>query len=309
MSPAARLSLAVASSAIAYGAALAVPALAAPLLLLAPLPGMLVGVSGSVGATATWGVLASVVVSLVLGGPVALGFLLPIALPALAVALAVRLRWSFDRAVLAGLVVWCLGVLCLLVKAYGDVDALLAAAREQLGASFDLALATSQSMGAPDSTIAVMEADKANLVSSLLELLPAFVLLTGGVFVVVNVLLLRSWAGVYGHVNLRLWRAPDALIWLLIAAGFAMFVPIPLLSLAARNVFIAVLGCYFCQGLAIVSYYLARFRLPRALRIASFALIAIHQVFAATVLALGIFDFWANFRRPSPGPAEFDFRD
>jgi uncharacterized protein YybS (DUF2232 family) len=103
-----------------------------------------------------------------------------------------------------------------------------------------------------------------------------------------------------------LWRAPDALIWVLIATGFAMFVPLGLFTLVARNVFLVLLGCYFCQGLAIVSYYLARFRLPRAVRIASYALIAIHQVLTATVLALGVFDFWANFRR---GPADLQFRE
>jgi uncharacterized protein YybS (DUF2232 family) len=202
-----------------------------------------------------------------------------------------------------------LGAGCLLAAAYDDLPTVLAAVREHVLESFDLALATMRSMGAPDGTLASMEAEKDGLVTGLVEMAPALVVLTGALFIIANVLLTRRWAGVYSEVNLLLWRTPDALIWTLIAAGFGMFVPAPSVALTARNVFIVLLGGYFCQGLAIVSYYLAWFRLPRAVRIASYTLIAIHQVLAATVVALGIFDLWANFRRVSVGPADIEFRE
>ena len=78
--------------------------------------------------------------------------------------------------------------------------------------------------------------------------------------VLANLVLLRSWTGIAGNVNLRLWRTPDALIWALIVAGFAMFLPLHAAALAARNLFVVLLGCYFGQGLAIVSYYLPALR-------------------------------------------------
>ena len=86
-------------------------------------------------------------------------------------------------------------------------------------------------------------------------------------------------------------------IWVLILAGFGMFAPSFSVAVAARNVFVVLLGCYFCQGLAIVSYYLDRFRLPRGIHVASYVLIAVQHVVAAMVLALGVFDLWGNFRR------------
>jgi len=309
MSPATRLGLAISASTAAYAAATALPAVAAPLLVLAPLPGLLVGVQVSAAAASAWCFLAGTTIGTVLGGAAAIGFLLPIAFPALALVLALRAAWSFDRAVVTGVVVWYVGVIGVLLAAYGNPERVLQAAQEQISTSFDLAVTTSRSMGAPESTLTTMEGDRDSLVTGLVELLPGFLLLTGAAFILINVLLLRAWCGVYGSVNLRLWRAPDRLIWLLIGAGFGMFIPTPPVALAARNIFVVLLGCYFCQGLAIVSYFLVQFRLPRSLRIASYALIAIHQVFAATVLALGVFDFWANFRRLSAGPADLDLRD
>jgi len=108
-------------------------------------------------------------------------------------------------------------------------------------------------------------------------------------------------------VNLRFWRAPDNLIWTLILAGFAMFVPVPAVALVARNAFVVLLGCYFCQGLAIVDYYLVRFRLPRGLRVVSYLLILVQHVVTVLVLALGVFDLWGNFRRLGAGPADVRF--
>jgi uncharacterized protein YybS (DUF2232 family) len=303
MPPAPRLALAVAVTSAAYVAALLWPALAVPLLLFAPLPALVLAVAAPGGYAGAWLAITATLTGAVLGVEAALGFVLPIGIPAIVLAVGIRRFWSFDRTVLAGVLSWCLGVGLLLFFAYGDAPAALAGARAQLAGSFDLAVATSRSMGAPEATIAAMEADRDVVIATFLDLLPAFMVLAGGLLVIANVLMVRAWTGVYREVNLRLWQAPDILIWALIAAGFGMFVPGA--AVAARNVFIVLLGCYFCQGLAIVSYYLVRFRLPRTVRIASYALIAMHQVLTATVLALGVFDFWANFRRRSAADLQF----
>jgi hypothetical protein len=94
------------------------------------------------------------------------------------------------------------------------------------------------------------------------------------------------------------------LIWVLIAAGFGLFVPIDAVASVARNVFIVVLAGYFCQGLAIVSYYLRRLQLPAGLRVASYLLIGFQQVVTGIVLMLGVFDFWGDFRRLSISAAD-----
>ncbi len=83
-----------------------------------------------------------------------------------------------------------------------------------------------------------------------------------------------------------------------------MFLPWRPIDILARNFFLVLLGCYFCQGLAIVSYFLERLRLPRGVRVAGYLLIAVQHVVAGMVLVLGVFDLWGNFRRLSTGSAD-----
>jgi uncharacterized protein YybS (DUF2232 family) len=303
------IGLAAAISAVLFATAMYVPAVAAPLLLIAPAPGLLIGVQRSSVGTILWALVSAAVLVTLLGLDATVAYVLAIAAPAFALASGVRAASSFNRVAVAGLAAWCGAMVCLLLLAYGSPERALAAAKEQMTGSFDLAVATSRSMGASEDALTSMAAEREGLIEAVVDLLPAFLILSGAVAVLANLLLVRAWTGIYGDVNLRLWRAPEPLIWVLIAAGFATFAPMTSVSLMARNLLVVLFGCYFCQGLAIVSYYFVRFRLPRAVRIASYALIAIHQVVAATVLALGVFDFWANFRRLSTGPADVSFRE
>jgi len=178
---------------------------------------------------------------------------------------------------------------------------------QQINSGLDLALSAYGSVGMADDTLAAMRADRAALVNGLVDILPALLVLCGAFMALLNIVLLRRWTNALEDVDLRLWRTPDALIWVLIVAGFAMFVPVEPLSLAARNAFIVLLGCYFCQGLAIVSYFLERLRLPRGVRLVGYLLIAVQHIVAGVVLALGVFDLWGNFRRLTVGSADVQF--
>jgi len=299
-----RLALAVAVSTGLYTAGLCFPPVATPLLLFVPMPGLVLATHAPSRECALWFALTASLTMALLGAPATVGFLLPLGAPTLVLAVGIRSFWSFERLVIAGVGAWAAAVTGLSLLAYGDVTALIAAAREQLLNSYNLALSTSGSIGAPDSTLVAMEAERDVLIDGLLQILPALVILTGALTVITNLVLLRNWMGIARNVNLRLWRAPDVLIWALIVTGFCIFMPVPPVALMARNVFLVLLGCYFCQGLAIVSYYLERFRLPRGIRVASYALIAVQHVVTAMVLALGVFDLWGNFRRlGTTGPA------
>jgi len=243
----------------------------------------------------------------VLGSPAAPGFVLPFGLPVLALAGGIRRAWPFEGTLLAGVAAWCIGIASLALLAYGDLATVIATAREQVTHSVELALSTYGSLGVSESTVTAMAAERDMLVNGLVEILPALVVLSGALIVVVNFMMLRSWTGVARDVNLRLWRTPDSLIWALIATGFAIFFPADPVALVARNLFLVLLGCYFCQGLAIVSFYLERLHLPRGIRIAGYVLIALQHIVAAMVLALGVFDLWGNFRRLNAGPADLSF--
>jgi len=302
-----RLAAAIAVSGGLYLTALSLPPMGTPFLLLVPFPGLLLAVRRGVIDSAAWLLFTAGATAALVGWAAVPGLVLPLGLPALVMTLALWRTWSLERTVLAGLATWTVGVTCMALLEYGDVVAMVNSAREQIDKSFALALSTSESLGTAGTATVLTEADRSALVDALLGILPALVVLTGAVMVIGNVVLLRASTGVFQEVNLRMWRTPDALIWALIAAGFGMYAPVPWAALTARNLFVVLLGCYFCQGLAIVAYYLDRFRLPRGIRIAGYVLIAVQHVVTAVVLALGVFDLWGNFRRSSAGPADVRF--
>jgi uncharacterized protein YybS (DUF2232 family) len=302
-----RLGLAVAVSSGLYAVGLSCAPAATPFVLLVPLPALILATQARFADCSAWALLTASVITVGFGAEAAPGFLLPFGIPSLLMAIGIRRFWSFERTALAAVMAWCLGIAGLALLTYGDMDTVVGMAREQLGNSVDLALSTYSSMGASESMMTAVQVERDTLVRGLLEILPALVVLTGAFTVIANLMLLRSWTDISRGVNLRLWRTPDVLIWALIGTGFGMFVPVPVATLVARNLFIVVLGCYFCQGLAIVSYYLERFRLPRGIRIVGYILIALQHVATAMVLALGVFDLWGDFRRLNVGPADVSF--
>lgn len=298
-----RLALAVMVSGGFYLAGISFAPVATPTLLLVPLPGLILAADTPL-ASSVWLLLTAGAVGLALGTGAAASWLLLFGLPACGLAFGFRCRWSFEATALAGVAAWSAGLAISIFLAYGDLTTLVSTVREQLTRGVDLALSTYSSVGVSDSTVAAVQADRDMLVTGLLETLPALVVLSGALMAIVNLVLLRRWTNLSHEIDLRLWRTPDLLIWALIVAGFAMFVPVYPLALAARNVFIVLLGCYFCQGLAIVSYFLERLRLPYGVRVAGYLLIAVQHIVAGIVLALGVFDLWGNFRRPNAGAAD-----
>jgi uncharacterized protein YybS (DUF2232 family) len=295
MHPGPRLALAVAASSSLYAAGVLFPPLLTLVALVAPLPGLLLAVRAP-RAEFLWLALSVLAISIALGLPAVLGFVLSLGLPPVILGSALRRGWSFERTVVAGTAAWCAGVLALSMVAYGDFPTLLAAVREQLHEAIEAAIAASTAGGATDGLSALAE-QREEVVGSVIEILPALVALGGAFVMLVNLGLLRRWTGATTETDLRSWKAPESLIWLLIATGFFMFVPLAPVAVLARNVFVILLGCYLCQGLAIVSFYLHRFRLPFGIRIASYLLIAVQQAVTLVVLGLGIFDLWGDFRR------------
>src|SRR5262249_22830391 len=143
-----RFALAVAVSSALYALALSFAPTATPLAVLVPLPALVLAVHSPGGADFLWLLSSTATVGCLLGWDAAAGFVLPFGLPALALAAGLRRRWSFERTVLAGVVTWSAGILSLLCLSYGTFAGVVAAAREQLAHSVELALTTYGSLGA-----------------------------------------------------------------------------------------------------------------------------------------------------------------
>lgn len=293
-----RAAAAVAATAAAVGLAAALPVTALPMLLMAPVPGTVLTALTHPAAGAAWAAAVGVLAASVIGPTGAVAALGMCAGPALACGTAARNRWRIEAVIAATIGAWTAGVVLTAWAGTGSLEAATASVRQALAQSVDLFLATAREAGTDTPMLEALETDRSRIVDQLVTLLPALIVLLGGGVALTSLLALRTRVRLGSPINLRRWRMPEQTIWVLIASGFGTFLPLDgAWGVAARNVFAILLGCYFCQGLAIVSFYLARFRVPRGFRVAGYALIAFHHLFAGVVLVLGMLDFWANFRR------------
>ncbi len=93
------------------------------------------------------------------------------------------------------------------------------------------------------------------------------------------------------------WTAPDHAVWGVIASGFLMIPPVPVLRQAAGNLLAVFALVYLFQGAAVVAYLFARFRLPALLKALGALLIAIQPYLLLGMWLAGLFDNWADFRK------------
>ena len=100
------------------------------------------------------------------------------------------------------------------------------------------------------------------------------------------------------------WAAPESMVWGLIGAGFALFLPWPPLRLVALNAVMVLLVIYFFHGLSILVFYYNKYRVPSWVRLGVYALILFQQIFAIVVAFAGLFDQWIDLRRIHPKKKE-----
>jgi uncharacterized protein YybS (DUF2232 family) len=143
-----------------------------------------------------------------------------------------------------------------------------------------------------------------------LRLLPGIILATtvmqaAGCYGIARSLVLRRRPDLAaGGPLLPVWHAPDGWVWVLIAALAAIAIaPRGTATwFAGLNVSLLFLFVYTAQGVAVMEFYYRKARLPIVMRSFLHAVIlALPSVVA--VVALGVVDIWADFRklRPSPG--------
>jgi len=110
-------------------------------------------------------------------------------------------------------------------------------------------------------------------------------------------LLLKKGITVTSIEHLNQWKAPDYLVFGVIALSILIFLPISALKFIAVNCLIILMFVYFFQGIAVVSFFFQKKRAPFALRFFFYILIAIQPLFMFLVIGFGLFDTWINFRK------------
>ena len=97
--------------------------------------------------------------------------------------------------------------------------------------------------------------------------------------------------------DLSLWKAPEWLVWIFIAAGGMLFFPVEGLVIFGMNLLILICMIYMFQGLAIAAFFFRKKQVPRMFRFFFYGLIMIQQYMLIIVVALGLFDLWVDFRK------------
>ncbi|MFC1895253.1 YybS family protein [Thermodesulfobacteriota bacterium] len=140
------------------------------------------------------------------------------------------------------------------------------------------------------------------IVYVLVRVVPAMMVVSTLVVVWSNILVVRPllrernlFCPDFGTLNE--WKAPEHLVWVAIACGVLLLVPLTFLRFVGLNGLIMLMPIYFFQGIAIVSYYMERKNVPRPLRVFLYSFIALQQFLLFLVIGLGLFDLWGDFRR------------
>jgi uncharacterized protein YybS (DUF2232 family) len=165
-----------------------------------------------------------------------------------------------------------------------------------------LTLALYESMGVSQEAITVLSNSLEQIQYVLIRIMPA--LISASVLLVAwaNILMARPVMNSrslplpdFGSLNR--WRAPEPLVWALIASGLAILIPDKSIKMLGVNGILMLLTIYFFQGIAIVSFFFEKKQFPRLVRILLYFLIALQQIFLLIVIGLGVFDMWMDFRK------------
>lgn len=186
---------------------------------------------------------------------------------------------------------------------YGSWAVLFRDLREGLTQQLASAMQMQEKMGLSQESLDALKQQAPQIVEIMVRLLPALLFLGFAFVVLVNVLYLsrrfperrEQW---FSLRLLREWKAPEPLVWVLIACGFVLFMPgLGILRVAALNLLLAISACYFAQGLAVIAFFFNKNNVPRFLRGLTYVLIVFQQIFTLLVVGLGLFDLWGDFRR------------
>lgn len=153
-----------------------------------------------------------------------------------------------------------------------------------------------------DPGVAASHPELAGLIAFLVRLFPALtiigtVLIVWANFMTGRVLLARTSSLPRSLADLKRWSAPEGLVWVLIACGFGLFLPLSMIQTLGLNGLLILGLVYFFQGLSVVAFWMNRKSAPPFFRAVIYGLIIIQQYLALIIAAIGLFDLWLDFRR------------
>lgn len=176
---------------------------------------------------------------------------------------------------------------------------------EYVSKNLKLTLEVYENMGVSKESIHMISSSLENIEYVLIRIIPALVVASTFFVSWTNLLvakpILKSRGIFYPSFgSLKLWKAPEFLVWGIIGCGLLLLLPGKTSKLFGLNGLLIMLTIYFFQGIAIVSFYFEKKRFSRMLRVFLYSLIALQQVVLIVIIGLGLFDMWLNFRKLEP---------
>ncbi|MBW1833605.1 MAG: YybS family protein [Deltaproteobacteria bacterium] len=175
-------------------------------------------------------------------------------------------------------------------------------ASEYISRNLELTMAMYESMGVPEKSIHVISNSMEKIHYVLIRIIPAML---------ISLTLFVSWTNLLiakpllkakniffpDFDSLKLWKAPEFMVWLFIGCGVTLILPDNSFKILGLNGLIILMTIYFFQGIAIVSFYFEKKNVPRIFRIFLYSVLALQQLVLLFVIGLGFFDMWINFRK------------
>lgn len=215
-------------------------------------------------------------------------------------ALGMRSIWSPEKTIgLSSLVLFGLGGTVFLLS-HDNIDQRLFSTLEQ--ELVDVIGATLRQQGKATPEILLLEEALKSVAPMMVRLIPG---------IAASTTLMTSWLNVLVALRIiplrrlslppwqdwSLWKAPELLVWPVIAAGFMLLVPMENFNLLGMNALLVLGTVYLFQGLAVVGFFFDRWKLHRVFRGMLYALFLLQQFLTLGVALMGLFDTWFDFRR------------
>ncbi len=215
----------------------------------------------------------------------------------------IELNYSIEKTILyaTGAVLFS-GLMGLVIYSVLSGEGIYAIVSDYVTKNLELTMVLYRNMGMSEENIHMIDRFLAEIQPLIVQIIPAmftastlFVAWTN-ILIARPVLKRRSLAYPdFGPLNM--WKAPEYLVWGVIGCGLALFLPVTTINTIGQNGLLILMTVYFFQGIAIVSFYFEKKRLPRFIRLFLYTLIAVQHLILLAVIGLGFFDVWVNFRR------------
>lgn len=229
-------------------------------------------------------------------------YLLQFGLGSFVLPLLLRRGWSWDKAVAAALalILAVSGISLGAYVAYRGVS-VTAKVQQYVNGEMNHAMALYKKGHISSDQVQQLQQATRETAAFLVKTYPALAVVVSAallLFLVFALIRLSPGGFAPAGVSFPYWKAPEPLIWLLIAAGFGMIFSAGATKIAALNLLVVLLPVYFLQGLAIINYYFRKRGLPPMFRVFGYFLLTVLNPFPLIVTGIGVFDLWADFRKP-----------